>query len=299
MKRGTPMNNKVGMCYMYWCRDWSGDFIPYAKRAAKIGYDILEISLRGVDSYTKDQLMDLKKAGDDLGISYTAGIDLTPDRDMSSPDPKIRQNAIEYIKRMIEMTYYLGSPVISGVNMFPWLAKGPLGLTDKTPYIERGVECMKQIMPVAEDYGIDYAFEIVNRFEQFILNTAEEGAAFCRLVGSPRMKMHLDTFHMNIEEDSMTSPILDYPQYVGYFHVGEANRKAPFGGRLPWDDMFAALGKIGYTGPIVLEPFIKMGGQVGYDATVWRDLSGNANEEGMDRIAADSLKFIRGLLKKY
>jgi D-psicose/D-tagatose/L-ribulose 3-epimerase len=293
------MNNKVGISFTFWCRDWSGDFSSYAKRASKIGFDILEMSLTNLLQLSKSQLTDVKKIGEDLGLGYTTTVGLPSDKDLSSSDPKIRKAGIEYVKQLLDVVHYLNSPVLGGLNFCPWPAKGPLGLVDKAPYVERSVESLTHIMPIAEAYKIDFAFEIVNRFEQFIINTAEEGAEFCRLVNSPRIKIHLDTFHMNIEEESMTHPILDYPQYIGYFHAGEANRKAPYGGRLPWNDMFAALSTIDYKGPIVLEPFIKMGGQVGYDSSVWRDLSGGADEAEMDQIAKRSLAFIRGMLASH
>ena len=78
--------------------------------------------------------------------------------------------------------------------------------------------------------------------------------------------------------------------------MGEANRKPPFAkGRICWENIGDALMDIGYEGYVVMEPFVKMGGQVGKDIFIWRDLSNGATEEDLDRSAADSLKYLRGL----
>ena len=83
---------------------------------------------------------------------------------------------------------------------------------------------------------------------------------------------------------------------LGHFHVGEANRRPPYpGGRIPWKEIGNALHKIGYNGAVVMEPFVKMGGQVGRDISVWRDLSHGATEAELDKDAAESVTFLRGL----
>ena len=81
---------------------------------------------------------------------------------------------------------------------------------------------------------------------------------------------------------------------LGHVHVGEANRKLPGQGRLPWDEIGAALREIGFDGNVVMEPFVKMGGKVGSDIKVWRDLSDNADEAQMDVNIKKSLEFLRG-----
>ena len=137
---------------------------------------------------------------------------------------------------------------------------------------------------------------MLNRFENHVLNTAEEGVAFVREIDKPNVKVMLDTFHMNIEEDSFADAIRTAGPLLGHFHTGENNRRVPGKGRLPWHEIGAALREIGYGGAVVMEPFVKMGGQVGNDIRVWRDLSGNANEAQMDEAARQALAFSRYVL---
>jgi len=150
---------------------------------------------------------------------------------------------------------------------------------------------------VADEIGIQYNIEIVNRFEQFLINTVDEGIEFLKKVGNPNIKLLLDTFHMNIEEDSFQDAIIKAGDKLGHFHIGEANRRPPGKGRLPWDEIFHALNKINYSGRIVMEPFVKMGGEVGRAIFVWRNLfDGNADE--MDQEAIDARKFVQKKIDK-
>ena len=134
---------------------------------------------------------------------------------------------------------------------------------------------------------------MLNRFENHVLNTAEEGVAFVREVGKHNVKVMLDTFHMNIEEDSFGKAIRIAGPLLGHFHTGENNRRVPGKGGLPWHEIGTALREIGYSGAVVMEPFVKMGGQVGSDIRVWRDLSDNADEAQMDEAARQALAFSR------
>jgi len=135
---------------------------------------------------------------------------------------------------------------------------------------------------------------VVNRFEQFLINTAAEGVCYADEVGSPNLKLFLDTFYMNIEEDYIGEAIITAGDKLGHLHIGECNRKTPGKGHMPWDEIMRALKTINYQGRIVMEPFTRMGGDVGCDIRVWRDLSGNAGEERMDADAKVALEFIRG-----
>ena len=148
----------------------------------------------------------------------------------------------------------------------------------------------------AEDHGITYCLEVVNRFEQFLLNTAAEGVAYVEAVGSPNLKLLLDAFHMNIEEDSIGGAIVTAGDKLGHFHIGETNRKTPGKGHMPWDEIGQALKKINYQGRVVMEPFVNMGGEVGRDIKVWRDLGNGADEARLDQDAKDALAFIRSKL---
>ena len=140
--------------------------------------------------------------------------------------------------------------------------------------------------------------EVVNRFETNILNTSEEAVRFCNEVDHMRAKILLDTFHMNIEEDSIADAIRHAGSLLGHMHVGEGNRKVPGKGHLPWVEIGKALNDIGHDKGVVMEPFVHMGGKVGSDIKVWRDLTGGASEDQNDADIKASLEFLRKAFAK-
>ena len=169
---------------------------------------------------------------------------------------------------------------------------------DKPGDWARSVKNVREIGKVAGDCGVDYCLEVLNRFEGYLLNTAAEGAAFVREVDVPAVKLMLDTFHMNIEEDSMGGAIRSAKGLMGHFHTGECNRRVPGQGRMPWREIGEALREIGYDGTVCMEPFVRMGGKVGSDIKVWHDLSEGADIETLDRDAAKSVAFERYMFEE-
>ena len=117
--------------------------------------------------------------------------------------------------------------------------------------------------------------------------------AYCEAVGKPNVMVHLDTYHMLLEEDSFTEAIHTAGKRLGHVHVGENNRRLPGQGCIiNWEEIGKALKDIGYDGNIVTEPFVMDGGQVGQDVRVWRPLLDDTSDERLDRDAAESVKFM-------
>ena len=158
---------------------------------------------------------------------------------------------------------------------------------------------MREIIKVAEDNGVTYCVEAVNRFETCLINTAQEALDYVAEVDSPNIGVLLDTYHMNIEENSIGDAIRLVGDKLTSFHTGENNRTAPGRGHLNWDEIFGALAEIGYKNRIVCEPFVMQGGEVGRDIKVFRDLLENPTEERIDAEAKYILDFEKAMMKKY
>ncbi|MDO5445869.1 MAG: TIM barrel protein [Eubacteriales bacterium] len=133
----------------------------------------------------------------------------------------------------------------------------------------------------------------MNRFEGYLINTCDECIKYVDTVDKPNVKVMLDTFHMNIEEDSLIDAIIKAGSRLGHFHVGEANRKPPRAGRMPWKEIGDALRSINYDGCVVMEPFVVPGGGVGKDIRIWRELFPDVSEEFLDKDAAESVKYLK------
>ncbi|MCL2057986.1 MAG: sugar phosphate isomerase/epimerase [Oscillospiraceae bacterium] len=287
---------KYGIYYAYWEKQWGGDYVRYPAKVAELGFDILEISCAGMKDMTMGQVGDLYSAAVDSGIMLSGNYGPKPDEDITSTDPKVVENAFEFWRVTLSALEWLHIPFVAGALYSYWPVDYSKKI-DKEADWERSVLGMRRLAAMAREHGVTLGMEVLNRFEGYIMNTAEEAVAYVKDVGEPNVKVMLDTFHMNIEEDSMTDAIKTAGSYLGHIHAGEANRRPPRdGGRFDWREIGQALREIGYDGTIVMEPFVMPGGQVGSDIKVWRDLVADSSEAALDREAAASVKFLREAL---
>jgi len=283
---------KYGIYYAYWEKEWAADYIPYIEKVAKLGFDFLEIACTPINGYSAQQLKDIRQAAKDNGIFLTAGHGPSASQNLASSDPAVVKNAKEFFTTLLKNLEILDIHTIGGgiYSYWPVDYSQPI---DKAGDWERSVKNVREMGKVAADCGVNYCLEVLNRFEGYLLNTAKEGVEFVRQVDMPSVKVMLDTFHMNIEEDSMGDAIRETRGLLGHFHTGECNRRVPGKGRMPWREIANALQDIGYDGLVCMEPFVTMGGKVGSDIKVWRDISCGADIATLDREAAESVAFER------
>ena len=289
--------NKLGIFMNFWENEWKADHVKYIKKAAEIGFDILEFQAQPLLDMSYERMDEIKDVAEQYGIELTYSLGLDKKYDISSTDEAVRLGGIRYLSEIMDRVHYMGGKIISGVSYAGWGV--PEGNFNKEELFKNSVSSMKQLVKKAEEYGIIYAVEAVNRFEGVLINTAKEAVNYVKAVDSPNMGVLLDTYHMNIEEDNIGDAI----RYVGNllvgFHTGENNRTAPGKGHLDWDEIFGALAKINYQGRIVSEPFVVAGGKVGRDICVWRNLIDEVSEEAIDREAKYLLNFEQNMIWKY
>lgn len=283
---------KIGIYYAFWTHDWVADFLPFVPKVKKLGYDILEVHSGILAEWKEEKRMELAGAARDQGIQLSYGLGCSPMYDVSSPDEAVRQRGIKFMTGIIEFIGRMGGGVVQGSTYCAWPKKLGIG-EDKQQYVDQSYKSMKHLAKVAEDNNVVVNMEILNRFEQFVFNTVAEALPFVSSIDSPNLGLLLDTFHMNIEEDSLPGAIIQAGKYMKGLHCGETNRKPVGMGRMPWVEIRRALDQIGFDGPIVQEPFILSGGQVGQDISVWRNLVDNPD---LDRMAAESADFMRRVL---
>lgn len=286
---------KHGIYYSYWEHEWSAKFGPYIEKVAKLGFDIIEVAAHHINDYSDAELATIRQSARDNGIILTAGIGPSKTKNLSSEDAAVRAAGKAFFERTLSNVAKLDIHTIGGALHSYW----PIDYSqpvDKAGDYARGVEGINGIADFANDLGINLCIEVLNRFENHVLNTAAEGVAFVKDVGKNNVKVMLDTFHMNIEEDSFGDAIRTAGPHLGHFHTGESNRRVPGKGRMPWHEIGLALRDINYTGAVIMEPFVKTGGTIGSDIKVWRDLSGGADIAKMDEDARNALAFSRFVL---
>ncbi len=283
---------KYGIYYAYWEEDWSAEYLPYIEKTAALGFDCLEIACTPLPGYSLEKLREIRRCAEGSGILLTAGHGPSARQNLADADEAVVKSAKAFYADLLMRLEVLDVHTIGGGIYSYW----PVDYTkeiDKRADWERSVRNVREVGRIALDRGVDYCLEALNRFEGYLINTAAEAVEFVRQVDCPAVKVHLDTFHMNIEEDSIGGAIRAAGGLLGHFHTGECNRRVPGKGRMPWFEIGCALRDIGYGGPVVMEPFVREGGRVGRDIRIWRDISAGADVAQLDAEAAASLQFLR------
>lgn len=285
---------KYGIYYAYWEKEWGGNFVPYIRRVKELGFDILEVACGNFHLESDGFFHELKKVADDNGITLTGGYGPRPEHNPATTDPAALQKTFDFYANVFRKMDIAGIRSIGGALYSYWPVDFSLPM-DKEGDFARSVAAMQRLADMAADYGITLNMEVLNRFEGYLLNVCSEALEYVKAVDRKNVMIMLDTFHMNIEEDSFVDAIKLAGGLLGHFHIGEANRRPPHpAGRMPWKQIGEALHDIGYNGNVVMEPFVTMGGQVGKDISIWRNLSAGSEEE-LDKDARNAVAFIRGL----
>ena len=291
--------NKIGVHFGYFNRNWNTDFVKQIDVIKRIGLDIMEVAPAPLLALTKIQRDEIAAAAKANNIELTFSVGLGLDQDLASEDETIRKNGIKFTTDAFKVMSEMGAKMYSGVDIAAWNKTFTEGIIDKSAAWERSILAVKEIMKSAEDMGITFAVEVVNRYESSLVNTAEEAIKYVDEVDSPNCKILLDTYHMNIEESSFSEAIHLAGDKLVNFHTGDNNRRCPGRGHIDFDEIFKALGDIHYTGRIVSEPFIATGGEVGNAVALWRDLEPDMSPEYRDKEAAYLLQYEKEKLAKY
>jgi len=289
----VTVNNKVGIYYAYWTHDWDADFVPYLSKARQLGFDVLEVNAGTIADMAPDARRRLRDASRETGIPMSCCIGLPPSSDLASPNPKVRAAGVGHLARIADAMLDCGINRLTGIiySCWPGTQEGREGGKQKA--WSWSVASMKEAVKKAQDIGLTYNVEVVNRFEQFILNTAAEAVSYVKEVGSPNLRILLDTYHMNIEEESFAGALQTAGDLLGHLHIGENNRMPPGRGHIPWEEIGSALRKIHYQGWVVMEPFLMPGGEVGRDIRVHRELMPGTD---LDEEARRACAFTRSFL---
>ena len=288
---------KYGIYYAYWAKEWGGDFLPYIEKVKKLGFDVLEVACGAFDRDPDETFRELRRAAEYHGLLLSGGYGPRPEHNLASPDAAAVERTLAFYADVFRKMELAGIDRIGGALYSYWPVDFASGF-DKAADTERSVKNMRRLADLAADRGVTLCMESLNRFEGYMINESYEDVDYVKAVDKPNVKAMLDTFHMNIEEDSLTGAIEKTRGFLGHFHVGEANRRCPYaGGRMDWAAIGDALRGIGYDGYVVMEPFVRMGGTVGKNVSLWRDLSGGADDAKLDAEAAASVRYLREVME--
>ena len=275
---------KYGINFLLWSGSFTKESLPLIRKAADMGFDGVEIAIFDPSDVDIGATKDALKAG---GMECTCCSILGDDRDLISDDPAIRENAKKYMKDCIEISTALDSPIFCGPL---YSAVGKLvGRSRTQEEWDLAVTGLKEVAKVAGDNGVTLAIEPLNRFETYFINIAEDAVKLARDVDHPNVKVHLDTFHMNIEEKNLYKAIKSTGEFLAHMHCCENDRGAPGSGHVDWDGVFKALHELKYDGWIVIESFVPAIEAIAKAAAIWRELAPG----GADAVAREGLKFLK------
>ncbi|GBQ11231.1 sugar phosphate isomerase/epimerase family protein [Swaminathania salitolerans] len=261
--------NKLGLHAFVWTPHWTPDDAAKAIEAtAALGYDLIEVSTMDLAAFdVASTLRELER--NRLGVTMSFG--LTAGMDISSEDADCVRRGEAHLLDAVSLARDLGATHVCGI-LYSAFRKY------ETPTTEAGlrnsVAVMRKVAGKAQASGITLGMEVVNRYESNVLNTARQAIAYVRRVDMPNVKLHLDCYHMNIEEADPAEAIREAGSLLGYFHTGESHRGYLGSGSIAFSRIFRALNQIAYEGPITFESFSSavVGQPLEGILGIWRDL---------------------------
>ncbi|TDD94888.1 sugar phosphate isomerase/epimerase family protein [Flavobacterium cellulosilyticum] len=265
---------------------WSSDGGLYAiEKTAEYGFDMLEIILpTSLDFDAKAT----KKQLDKHGISGRCTLNLPTECHI----PFYPEKAVTIIKSAVDKVAEMEGDFLGGV------LHSAIGTFTKNPCTVGEKAIIKQVFTevanYANLYNITIAPEPINRYESYVFTASEEVLEMIESIGAKNIGLHLDTFHMNIEESNFYNPIIRVGNNLKHVHITESDRGMTGEGNVHWDDLFKALAEINYQGPLVLENFSSQIKELVEPTSLWRPSKYNSED-----LAKGSLLFMKKMVDKW
>jgi len=278
---------KLGIHAYAWCSQWSNDTLDLIDRVKTLGLDFIEIPLMCLDTFDAAAV---KKRLDDVGLDVVNSTVLLGDTDITSDDADIRAKGLEYLKACVRAAGEIGSQSFSGVIYSQHVKQ-----TIKRPTEDAwkwSAENLREAAKLAQELDLPVGLEPVNRYETYLVNTCDQALKLKDMIGEPNVKVHLDTYHMNIEEKSFYDATKAAGADLIHYHLCENDRGIPGTGLVDWDGIFKALAEIDYQGFAALESFVDCTDNM--NTWVWRQLAPDG-----DTLLIEGVSFIRQMQGKY
>jgi D-psicose/D-tagatose/L-ribulose 3-epimerase len=255
----------------------------------KWGFDSVEIAIEDPSHIDPAKVKaQLDKHGLVCGSVCAA---LGPGRDLrgTAADQK---TSLDYLKALIDQMVVLDCPSLIGPV---YSVVGRTGGAEPKEYQRQWklvVKNLKMLCQHAERKGRQICLEPLNRFETDFINTVDQALKMVKEVGSPALKLHLDTFHMNIEEKDQPKAIRKAGRLLAHLHACGSDRGTPGGDHIDWDGIAQALKAVKYDADVVIESFTRDVAVIAKAAAIWRKI-----EPTRDEIAVKGLRFLKAKLR--
>jgi D-psicose/D-tagatose/L-ribulose 3-epimerase len=275
-----------GTTYLSFIPSWTPEGGAYSiQKTAEYGFDMLEMCLPASLDFDAKKV---KQQLDNYAIAGRLTLNLPADCHM----PLYPEKALNLIQGAVDKVAemegdFLGGVLHSAIGKFT----GAPCTTDERTIV---YQVFTELAGYAQERGIVIAPEPINRYESYVFTAADEVLDMIQTIQSPNLGLHVDTFHMNIEETSFNEPIRKAGNRLKHIHVTESDRGMTGEGNVHWDDLFRALAEINYQGPLVLENFSSEIKELVRPTSLWRPSKYNSEE-----LAKGSLAFMRQMVEKW
>ncbi len=269
-----------------WTMRWTPQAAENAvTEAVRCGFDFVEVALLDpgiTDAAHNRALIDRK------GMRMVCSLGLPQDCWPShSPD-----KGEAFLRMALDKTAAMGAEALTGVT-YGGIGERT-GLPPTQTELDNVARCLSAAASHAKRLGIGFGIEPVNRYETHLINTGWQAVDMIERVGADNIFIHLDTYHMNIEEKGAAAAILAARDHLRYIHLSESDRGVPGQGTVDWDEIFAALAAIRFSGGMAMESFINMPPELAFGLSVWRPVA-----QSTEAVIREGLPFLRQMSRKY
>jgi D-psicose/D-tagatose/L-ribulose 3-epimerase len=258
-----------------WISGWGPDSAKFvAPRAASAGFDHVVVPLRDHSVIDPDAIA---RTFEEYGITAVVSANLLPEADISSLDSEIRQRGMERHRASFRLARDMGAVHVGGIT-YSLFGKADRPASDESR--KYSADTLGTLAEEAKPMGLRLAMELLNRYETNMLNTVDQGLAFLRMAGSDNLYLHLDTFHMNIEEVDMMQALKKALPHLAYFELDQNDRGPLDRGQIDFQPLLAFLKNAGYDKLIGVEAFSNAvsGPDIVRGVSAWRDLFRSGDE---------------------
>lgn len=275
---------RLGAHAFLWVSTCSTDALLHAvHRAREATLDFVEIPLLNPEAL---DLNALRNCLHEQGVSCTCSLVLPPEASL----PRTPRKAERFLLQAVEAAAWLGSPILTGVLY------GKLGedLPPEPAVLTRVAKVLKRVAQAAAQRGVQLGIEPVNRYETSLINTAEQALELIDMIAEPNVFLHLDTYHMTLEERGFRTPILKAGGRLRYVHLSESHRGEPGTGNVRWEEVFSALAEVKFAGDMALEIFLTPSPDLARATRIWRAPSAPPQD-----VVPAATAFFRELARRY
>jgi D-psicose/D-tagatose/L-ribulose 3-epimerase len=268
-----------------WTSSWDDRSLWIIDHVKELGFDCIEFPLMEL---AKFDAAACRRRLEAVGLGAVCSLALSAEHDVTSDDNAVRARGTDYLEACVRATAAVGGDLLSGVI---YAGIGILPEVGPRPeHWERAAAALRVAARAGQDVGVAIGIEPVNRYETFLINTCAQALALRAMIDEPNVKIHLDAYHMNIEEEGFYEPTKRAAPHLCHYHLSESHRGIPGTGTVDWDGIYRALAEASYEGLVGLESFVEVAAAMRRATCVWRKIAPDS-----DTLVREGLAYLKVL----